>query len=170
MKDLTGERFGRWKVLGPGNGFKSKVGQTHKTWWCRCDCGEVKDVNEQNLKRGQTKSCGCLRIELITKPITHDGRTMGRNLWSEELGVGSCVVSMRLQRGLTEDKVFHKGHLPNGREHIIYEYDDKALSLEAWSELTGISMTALRSRIRRDWPLSRAFTEPTRMYTQGEEE
>jgi hypothetical protein len=51
-----GDKFGRWTVLS----FDKKVAL------CRCDCGVVKNVNNQNLKIGSTKSCGCFRSELLT--------------------------------------------------------------------------------------------------------
>jgi len=32
-------------------------------WLCRCECGGEKVVREDNLLRGNTKSCGCLQKE-----------------------------------------------------------------------------------------------------------
>ena len=36
-------------------------------WKCLCDCGNETTANGYNLKRGYTKSCGCLRSETTTK-------------------------------------------------------------------------------------------------------
>lgn len=33
-------------------------------WLCRCDCGNQKVVKSEELKNGDTKSCGCLNKEL----------------------------------------------------------------------------------------------------------
>jgi hypothetical protein len=33
-------------------------------WRCKCDCGKEADVYATNLRRGHTKSCGCLRAGL----------------------------------------------------------------------------------------------------------
>jgi len=38
-------------------------------WLCKCDCGREKIVLGKNLQNGCTKSCGCLRDELIRKRI-----------------------------------------------------------------------------------------------------
>lgn len=55
--DLTGTRFGKLVVLSIESKFPS-----HTMWVCRCDCGKEKAVNGENLKRGFTQSCGCLRV------------------------------------------------------------------------------------------------------------
>jgi hypothetical protein len=56
--DLTGKRFGRWVV--------TAYAQDRK-WSCICDCGARADVNENNLRRGQSRSCGCLARQRVTK-------------------------------------------------------------------------------------------------------
>ena len=40
---------------------------------CVCDCGKVKDIYKNNLIWGRTKSCGCLRKELMSKRATKHG-------------------------------------------------------------------------------------------------
>lgn len=58
--DLTGQRFGRLTVIERSN--NSNDG--HARWLCRCDCGNIKVVASNDLKKknGNTKSCGCLRL------------------------------------------------------------------------------------------------------------
>lgn len=60
-KDLTGKRFGRLTALEKGK--KDKAG--HQYWKCKCDCGNITEVNSDNLRRGLTQSCGCLQSEII---------------------------------------------------------------------------------------------------------
>jgi hypothetical protein len=57
---LVGERFGRWLVAAP---FGSRVNGS--LWLCRCDCGEERILQVSCLRNGSTKSCGCLRNELL---------------------------------------------------------------------------------------------------------
>lgn len=52
--DLTGEVFGNLTVL---ERAENKGNRT--AWLCRCDCGNEVVVTTHNLRRGQTKSCGC---------------------------------------------------------------------------------------------------------------
>lgn len=57
--DLTGQRFGRLEVIKRvGN---DKWGDSR--WLCQCDCKNKVIVLGYNLKKGNTKSCGCLYNE-----------------------------------------------------------------------------------------------------------
>lgn len=37
----------------------------HIYWFCKCECGNITEVNSDNLRRGWTKSCGCLQAEKV---------------------------------------------------------------------------------------------------------
>lgn len=52
--DLTGQKFSRLTVL-------EYLGNSH--WKCKCDCGTVRAFLAPSLKNGNTKSCGCYRVE-----------------------------------------------------------------------------------------------------------
>lgn len=56
--DITDKRYGKLTVLKLGK-RKPKTGN-HAYWLCRCDCGNVKEILDSNLKHGLIKSCGCL--------------------------------------------------------------------------------------------------------------
>lgn len=60
--DLTGQKLGRWTVQYLTN---SKTKNGSKIWHCKCECGNEKDVDAYTLKSGQSKSCGCLNLELF---------------------------------------------------------------------------------------------------------
>lgn len=47
-------------------------------WKCICDCGGVTFTSSSSLTKGNTKSCGCLRSELLTKTYTKHGMTSSR--------------------------------------------------------------------------------------------
>lgn len=69
MKDLSGNRYGKWTVIGFG-----KKSKTTYYWDCICDCGTRRFVNASSLKRGMSKSCGC--AEPKKNPWhTHGGRS-----------------------------------------------------------------------------------------------
>ena len=53
--DLTGKRYGRL-VVKEFLGFKNHS----SLWLCECDCGNTSVVYYSNLKRDNTKSCGCI--------------------------------------------------------------------------------------------------------------
>lgn len=54
---MVGVRFGRLVVMSIGHGGKAKMMN------CACDCGNDASIAYSNLIRGNTKSCGCWRIE-----------------------------------------------------------------------------------------------------------
>ena len=60
FKDLTGQKFGRLSVIGLDQG---------SYWKCLCDCGKFTLVDGRCLRSGGTQSCGCLRIEIISREI-----------------------------------------------------------------------------------------------------
>lgn len=66
MKDLTGQRFGRWTVIKYA-GFEN----SNYRWLCKCDCGNEKTVSQSSLKQGTSLSCGCLARELAKEKVKH---------------------------------------------------------------------------------------------------
>jgi len=61
-KDLTGQIFGRLTAVEPAG----KASNNSTRWLCRCSCGGTSVVDGTKLRRGITKSCGCLRTERMT--------------------------------------------------------------------------------------------------------
>ena len=57
--DMTGKKFGEWTVIERDS---SKKGGT-AYWICKCSCGNVKSVSGPSLRRGNSTSCGCKKIE-----------------------------------------------------------------------------------------------------------
>lgn len=62
-EDLVGKRFNRLTVIDEVG--KNKYGD--RLWKCICDCGNICVVAGNLLKRGDTKSCGCLQKEVQYK-------------------------------------------------------------------------------------------------------
>lgn len=61
-KDRTGLQYGRLQVTA-----FSHVGAGRKLYWhCLCNCGTPTVVMGDNLERGLTRSCGCLRQEVTS--------------------------------------------------------------------------------------------------------
>lgn len=56
-EDLTGRKFGKLTVIERAENAKN--GRVR--WLCKCECGNSIAVLSYSLKRGQTKSCGCLK-------------------------------------------------------------------------------------------------------------
>lgn len=56
--DLTGQVFGRLVVL-----RQDGVHRKQRAWLCWCECGGEKRTTGTELRRGETRSCGCLKAE-----------------------------------------------------------------------------------------------------------
>lgn len=61
--DMTGQKFGRLTVIKRAKNHIQPNGVSVVMWECKCDCGNKITTNGMNLRRGKTKSCGCLHEE-----------------------------------------------------------------------------------------------------------
>ena len=72
--NLEGQKFGKLTVLNYVGSNKNGFG----VWHCKCDCGNEKDILGASLKKGETKSCGCLKEETYHgHPIDYYGQRFG---------------------------------------------------------------------------------------------
>lgn len=66
IKDRVGIRYGRLVVIKftevAYNGYRS-----YTLWLCKCNCGNEIIARGDNLQKGTTNSCGCLRKEKASK-------------------------------------------------------------------------------------------------------
>jgi len=77
--DLTGHVYGRLTVLSFYSRFE------HKTKWrCICECGNFCIVPTNRLRSGNTKSCGCLHTEIVSKLFYIHGKsyTLEHQSWT----------------------------------------------------------------------------------------
>lgn len=64
MELQNGDRFGRLTVIRKDGVHRKPCGTTQSKYLCQCDCGNQIIVLGQNLRNGNTKSCGCLSKEI----------------------------------------------------------------------------------------------------------
>ena len=95
--DLTGRTFDRLTVreFSHSTPYTSSTGQrtTLVFWRCDCACGGSKPIRGDSLKRGNTRSCGCLRRERGREQGVSGGET-GRHPHLAASGV-ACAVTGR---------------------------------------------------------------------------
>lgn len=65
IEDLTGKVFGEWTVVQYDQRTKRPSGTYNHMWKCRCSCGTERSVEDGGLRRGRSKSCGCLNKPVI---------------------------------------------------------------------------------------------------------
>ena len=61
FKDLTGQKIGRLTFLE----FVDTTSQGNARWRVQCECGTIFITSAANILHGNTRSCGCLRVEAI---------------------------------------------------------------------------------------------------------
>lgn len=66
--DLTGNVYGRLTVL-----RREHATGKRSFWVVQCSCGVTKSVNQDSLRRGTSRSCGCLRREVVSAAFTKHG-------------------------------------------------------------------------------------------------
>lgn len=67
----TEKKFGRLVVIG----FAGQGESWLSTWFCKCECGKIIKANGSNLIKGNTLSCGCLKLEKIKEATTTHGHS-----------------------------------------------------------------------------------------------
>jgi len=60
----SGQRFGRGVVIDPEIRVTLKNGATYRAARLKCDCGNEYTAYIFNIRKGNTRSCGCLSIEV----------------------------------------------------------------------------------------------------------
>ena len=105
LVDRTGQRYGRLCVESRDVRAGAATGGRRTMWICRCDCGAVVSKTGHELASGDTKSCGCLKRELLGDR----SRTHGR---SRERGKGLTYRSWQAAK----DRCYN----PNSHKYPLY--------------------------------------------------
>ena len=66
---IIGKKYGRLKVLR----LMGKSKDRHLLWEAECECGKIRVVLGRSLRRGITRSCGCLQRETASRKATKHG-------------------------------------------------------------------------------------------------
>lgn len=74
FRNRIGEKHGRLTVLDYDETSRGR----NARWICQCDCGKIVTVYGHTLESGHTKSCGCLKLEMLAKRSTIHGDS-GKN-------------------------------------------------------------------------------------------
>lgn len=84
--DISGQKFGRATVIEQVPN-KSTSNRSAK-WLCRCDCGNEFVTRGNNLRSGETQSCGCRKREQWIEYITKHG-LCGTRIYTEWVNMKS---------------------------------------------------------------------------------
>lgn len=142
--DITGDRFGRYRVISRAENTK----QGSVRWNCLCDCGAERIVPSSYLRSGTSSSCGCYRREIHSLKrreqtgnkhpawkggrytrngyIVLRGRDIETTTGDHSIYEHVCIMETHLNRKLLPGENVH--HL-NGIRH-----DNRIENLELWNK------------------------------------
>jgi hypothetical protein len=129
VKDILGQTFGILTVV--RRRASTKKGAA--LWLCHCKCGNTIVTNGNNLRRGNTKSCGCFRYRMGSEhPAWKGGRRETDDGYIELRVDGKrkfehvVLMERKLGRPLRpHETVHHKNGIRN---------DNRLKNLELWSK------------------------------------
>lgn len=84
--DMVGLTFGRLTVV------ERVAGGAQARWRCACSCGGSAETNGSNLRRGISRSCGCLQRELIAQRNTRHGHKTGGRYTPEYIAWSNIIA------------------------------------------------------------------------------
>lgn len=114
--DETGNVYGRLTVKRRAGSKIDDSGHVlAATWLCRCVCGNTVEVSGRNLRRGVTRSCGCIvkflrklegevkstnamRNRMTITILRHRHAGLTYSAIAEKMGISIHVVSQALRR------------------------------------------------------------------------
>lgn len=70
-RDISGHTFGRLTAVSPATKKTTSGRNIANGWMCRCECGNSMVTSISSLRRGLTRSCGCLALD-VRRKIRHD--------------------------------------------------------------------------------------------------
>lgn len=105
--DFEPETFGRLTTIGPRFTVSSGSDKRIVYQVCQCQCGLVKVVEVDSMKRGLTVSCGCYQKEIAaTRTRIHGNAANRSKRRSTEYGTWTCMK----YRCLTESNKNYKNY------------------------------------------------------------
>ena len=148
--DLTGQNFGKWTVIEKTNNRDSSGGIL---WKCACECGSIKEVSSNSLRRGKSTGCGCTRVgsqkdikgkkfDFLTalKPTSQRSNS-GSVIWECKCDCGN--ICFRSVTNLNRKEEKHSCGCYNNS--ILNQAQIKDLSNQKFGLLTAIKPTEMRS-------------------------
>jgi len=138
--DLTGQTFTRLKVLSQAEDHNQPSGRKVVMWNCLCSCGIKKTIAAPSLRRGNTTSCGCRKLEVGTAAnITH-GMTGSRLLQTYNGMLNRCYRE--------SDKSYRNY---GGRGIVVcWEWMKDFTKFLSWAKISGYEDHLTIDRINND--------------------
>lgn len=141
LKDLSGQKFGKLTVLSYAGSDRNR-----SSWKCECECGNIVNVNQMELVRGDTLSCGCLRTsfgELQIEKILKEHQITYKKEYSFNDLVSENGVPLRFDFAVFENECLQYLIEYDGEQHYLTKIDS------IWSDT--VEKRKERDRIKNEY-------------------
>jgi hypothetical protein len=106
LQDLAGLKFGRLRVIEA----QAPAPNGERRWLCCCACGRQVVVNGSNLRRGRSRSCGCLskggRAQVVRRLATLARRRAMPSWQMCQSIVMHCTAWQRRPNGVLHRRIY----------------------------------------------------------------
>lgn len=106
LDKIIGKRFGRLIPYKERNRVNRRT--RHREFWCVCQCGKQISVLLPYLRNGETRSCGCLAIEVCIKRSTKHGFTPSDKSQPKEYRIWASMIQ-RCENKKDKDYKYYGG-------------------------------------------------------------
>lgn len=134
-----GDKFGRLLVVK----FVCKNKHGRKVFECVCDCGNIKQVTNANLQNS-TKSCGCLKVELIKKNFSIDPEVRKRNKKESDRRTQAKAKERNREEFLEKRRIRLRKYRKVNKEKLAKRHQERLTS-----DLTYLLKRNLRNRFKQ---------------------
>lgn len=134
---IIGKKFGRLEVLD-----FAFVRAKNSHWKCKCDCGNIKNIQLSSLIRGTTISCGCYMKEQVSNSVRKHGDHLERLYYIWQGMKRRCSFNNKKKRD--NDNYFNRGI------KVCDEWLNSYIVFKEWSLLNGYDNSLSIDRINND--------------------
>ena len=156
MKDLTGYRFGKLLVL-EATDQRSPGGAV--MWKCKCDCGNIINLNCDSLKIRNVISCGCVKE-------SHGEQVIRNILDINQINYNydKCQLDCRFPD--TNRCARFDFELIDRKEFIEYDGEQHFVVGNGWNDVNHFVKTRNRDLYKNQWALDNNITIKRIPYTE----
>jgi hypothetical protein len=138
----TGEKYNRLTFICKTVEHQFPSGKTRWKGNFKCDCGKIKEIFIRSVMSGNTKSCGCLNVEVHRNLLTTHGKSYTKiyGIWEDMMVRASVnrVKNEKIQRDYVNRGIFvceewlsfdnfEKDMLPTYQEGLTLDRIDNSL-------------------------------------------
>ena len=154
--DMIGKRFERLVVVH----LVERTTAGLYRWLCQCECGGTTTTNTANLRRGHTKSCGCLQRQ------QDEWRT---SFHCFAAAIGPMPSPDHQIERIDNDRNYEPGNVRwatrieqarNRSTNTHLQIGGQTKTLVEWAEKAGVPYGTFMARLRKGWSPERAVSTP----------